>query len=530
MRRFHLLLILTLCLSRESFAQLTFQKTYGDVQFDDAQSIVQTTDGGYCLAGNTASALPNAGDMVLYRLNADGDLLWSVRIGGPKDDFVSDLLLLPDGGYLLTGITYGSPADTVYSDIFAVRLNAQGSVQWARAYGGMDYDEVAAACLSENGGFVLAGNTSSFGTSLKSAAVLLLDSLGHTIGGTLVSTTISNFFLDVESLPATSGGGFIAGGGTFNLNGGTNFDHYVTSFNSDGSVRWIRRFGSPSADWTYALKPTPNGGLMACGVSTGPGAGGVDQSVYRLDGSGNLVWSSHYGAAESDRATDLVMDATSGHTFVCGFTNIGDSVQPIQQATLLGIDSSGNRLFDYRYGDSGATSEAYRILGLNDGFALCGYTLGFTDTLGDAYVVRTDMMGASNCYEAPVNFTTTSAVYSDSIGGSSQTLNMSEWNLPWSASSFVNQFFRICTNSGMEAIPLSDIRLFPNPATEAVWIRGAGRKPLEWKLFDGLGNLISTGVRRSEDDAITLSGIEPGVYFLQWHCDDSSGVMPVVHN
>lgn len=510
-------------------AQVSFQKTYGDVRFDDAQAVVRTADGGYCLAGNTGEALPDSGDIVLYRLNADGDLLWSVKLGGPKDDFVSDLLLTPDGGYLLTGITYGSPGDTAYSDLFAAQLDDVGMVRWARAYGGADYDEAAAVCSDGNGGYILAGNTSSFGSALRSACILRIDSLGHPVDGSVVATTLSNFYLDIEALPPASGGGFVAAGGTFNLSGGTNFDHYITLFDANASVRMIRRYGSASADWTYSIKPDAQSGFVACGVSTGYGAGGVDQAVYRIDNAGLLTWSRHFGSAESDRATDLFTDSATGNTFVCGMTNIGDSLQPIQQATMIALDASGHRLFDYRYGDLNASSEAYRILAGNDGFALCGYTVGFSDSLGDAYLIKTDQSGSSGCFESPVNFSQNTALYSDSIGGNAQSVNMNEWTLGWTSAPFVNQFFQVCYSSGLEMVAGNKIRLYPNPAGEKVQMTCSSGQPFRWSIRDGLGKLIREGESLTDAATLSLSGIMPGLYFLHWESGNTAGCSRLLH-
>ena len=107
-------------------AQIKFQDLYGDVNLDDAQAITQTFDGGYILVGSTGPNQFDSTEVALFRLNVNGDLVWSSRLEAYKDDFISDVKQMSDGNFLLVGSTYSSPLDTSYSDIVVIKVDDSG--------------------------------------------------------------------------------------------------------------------------------------------------------------------------------------------------------------------------------------------------------------------------------------------------------------------------------------------------------------------------------------------------------------------
>lgn len=101
-------------------------------------------------------------DVTLFRLNANGDLVWSSKIDAYKDDFISNALQLADGTFLLVGTTYSSPIDSVYSDILVMQVDDAGFIMWSKVFGGSDYDEAQSIVDIGNDQYVILGNTLEF--------------------------------------------------------------------------------------------------------------------------------------------------------------------------------------------------------------------------------------------------------------------------------------------------------------------------------------------------------------------------------
>jgi hypothetical protein len=97
-----------------------WQKTYGGPSGDGAYSIQQTTDGGYIVAGWTSSFGAGNGDIWVLKLDPNGDVQWQKTYGGPSGDGAYSIQQTTDGGYIVAG--------AVYLDIWILKLDANGDI------------------------------------------------------------------------------------------------------------------------------------------------------------------------------------------------------------------------------------------------------------------------------------------------------------------------------------------------------------------------------------------------------------------
>ncbi|MDD4652876.1 MAG: hypothetical protein PHQ34_11665 [Methanothrix sp.] len=128
-----------------------------------AASILQTSDGGFVLAGYTESFGEGGNDVWLIKTNKKGDEVWNRTFGGKDDDFGKDIQPTKDGGFVITGTTY-SFADKVlnperWGDIWLIRTNASGNELWNRTFAGVSWDDGYSVREASDGGFILAGST-----------------------------------------------------------------------------------------------------------------------------------------------------------------------------------------------------------------------------------------------------------------------------------------------------------------------------------------------------------------------------------
>jgi hypothetical protein len=137
-----------------------WSRTYGGDHHDGCNSLVQTANGGFALAGSTSS-FGTGGDFWLVRTDANGDSLWSRTYGGQDYDYCNSLLQTADGGFALAGVTESFGAGD--HDFWMVRTDENGDSLWSRTYEGQDWDECQSLIQTADGGFALAGETWSFG-------------------------------------------------------------------------------------------------------------------------------------------------------------------------------------------------------------------------------------------------------------------------------------------------------------------------------------------------------------------------------
>jgi len=136
----------------------------------------QTIDGGYIICGFNYTATGGQKDICIVKRDATGGILWSETIGGTSDDEGFDIIQTSTGEYIVTGATKSFGAGQV--DIFLMKLSSIGNIIWAKTYGGTGDDYANQVKKTNDGGFVIAGYTESFGNG---GDVLLIktDSTGN---------------------------------------------------------------------------------------------------------------------------------------------------------------------------------------------------------------------------------------------------------------------------------------------------------------------------------------------------------------
>ncbi|MFZ8835339.1 MAG: hypothetical protein ACO2O5_14280, partial [Candidatus Caldipriscus sp.] len=138
-----------------------FAKTYGGTDDDGAYSVQQTSDGGYIVAGYTASFGAGSWDIFLIKTDANGNIQWAKTYGGTDEDRAHSVQQTSDGGYIVAGVTFSF--GTGYSDAFLVKTDANGNIVWAKTYGGTYSDYAYSVQQTSDGGYIVAGHTNSFG-------------------------------------------------------------------------------------------------------------------------------------------------------------------------------------------------------------------------------------------------------------------------------------------------------------------------------------------------------------------------------
>jgi len=293
----------------DASGNLQWTKTIGGPESDGGNSLIQTSDGGYVIAGSTKSFGAGEADVYVVKLDANGNLQWTKTIGGPKGDYGHSLIQTSDGGYAIAGETSSFGAGD--EDVYVVKLDANGNLQWTKTIGGPKDDYGASLIQTSDGGYAIAGTTRSFGAGWADVYVVKLDANGNlqwtkTIGGPASEQG--------RSLIQTSDGGYAIAGETYSLNA-EDWDVYVVKLDAHGNPQWTKTIGGENIDSGYSLIQTSEGGYAIAGFTKSFGAGEEDVDVYvvKLDANGNLQWTKTIGGPEIEIGFSLIQTSDGGY-------------------------------------------------------------------------------------------------------------------------------------------------------------------------------------------------------------------------
>ena len=329
---------------------IQWQKRYGGLADDIANSIQQTLEGGYIVAGYSGSgiggdkteALIGEYDFWVIKLDSSGNLVWQNTIGGIKNDQATAIRQTNDLGYIVGGFSHSpisgdktehNKGAATTSDYWVVKLNSSGTVIWDNTIGGDYYDYFYALEQTWDGGYILGGYSQSGITGDKTEAligssdfwVLKLNGAGNiqwqnTIGGT-GSESIRRILLSDD------GGYLLAGFSSSDISGdkteeafGVSTDYWVVKINSGGAILWQNDIGGFDSDLLMSAENTADGGYILGGVSysglsgdkTENSMGGGDYWVVKIDGSGNLEWQNAIGGSTSDEGKTITQTLDGG--------------------------------------------------------------------------------------------------------------------------------------------------------------------------------------------------------------------------
>jgi hypothetical protein len=297
---------------------LQWTKTIGGKEFEDGYALIQTSDGGYAIAGQTNSFGTGGYDVYIVKLDANGNLQWTKTIGGKKDDWgLMALIQTSDGGYAIAGFTASFGAGGL--DVYVVKLNANGNLQWTKVIGGKKEDLGSSLIQTSDGGYAIAGTTTSFGAGDEDVYVVKLDANGNlqwtkTIGGPKRDWG--------SSLIQTSDGGYAIAGTTTSFGAGDE-DVYVVKLDANGNLQGTKTIGGKKEDAGLSLIQTSDGGYAIVGYTRSFGAGGEDVYLVKLDANGKLQWTKTIGGENDDRGFSLIQTSDGGYAIAGSTQSLG---------------------------------------------------------------------------------------------------------------------------------------------------------------------------------------------------------------
>jgi len=322
-----------------SFLNLNAQwaRTYDSYSFSEAKSIQQTNDGGYIMAGFAwGGSLSVWRDFLVMKLSASGEIEWEKSFGGSDNDYAYSIQQTSDGGYVVAGETSSFGAGN--EDAWIIKLSSDGDIEWQKTYGGSSFDTAHSILQASDGGYVVAGMSSSFG--FVDLWIVKLSSTGGIEWQKIYGDSMDQAY----SIQQTDDGGYIVAGASTS-------DGLVLKLSSDGNQEWLKTFSETSWINFYSIQQTNDGGYIVAGDSTSS-ITGSDALVLKLSSDGDIEWQRKYAGANFTYA--YAVQQTSD----CGYIVAGEASA---DAWVFKLSPTGDVEWQKTYGEYSVANSIQQI-------------------------------------------------------------------------------------------------------------------------------------------------------------------------
>jgi predicted secreted protein len=372
-----------------SSSSATWEKLYGGELDDEATAIVQAADGGYVIAGTTNSFGSGGADFWLIKIDAEGNMEWNQTYGGPESDVAYTMVQTSDGGYALAGETCSFGAGD--SDFWLVKVDSSGNMQWNKTYGEPTADGANSIIQTSDGGYALAGYSTDSNSS-KDLWFVKTDSSGNmrwnrTYGGSRLD--------EANSIIQTIDGGYALAGTTNSLSEETYVPHdcWLVKTDSEGNMEWNKTYdGDGGWDGANSLVQTSDSGYTLAG-STG---GFIGQNVWiiKTDSDGNRTWDVIWSTREPAQTSSLIQTGDGGYA-VTGWTESLDGYAGLSSYFfLIKADLNGNIQWNSTYKGLGDNHGLFAVQTDDDSYAMAGTTRSTDEgTHYDIWFTKADPSG-----------------------------------------------------------------------------------------------------------------------------------------
>lgn len=475
---------------------IDWQRSFGGSAYDELIVVKATHDGGYIMAGHTESndgdITTNAGnsDCWVVKTNANGDIEWQKTYGGSGYDNIVDIIPTTGGGYIFCALSSSNDGQLTMNygsdDVWIVKLNSAGNIQWQRSYGGSSHDNCRSIIQTLDGGYAMAGYTLSNDNDLS-------------------------------------------------LNQGQG-DVWVLKITSTGNVQWSETFGGSGYDVGECIIQNSDGSYIIV-ASTDSEDGDVTGShgfgeawIFKLNSNGGPMWSKTLGGSGFDGLYGATITADGGYAFI-GYaeSNDGDLAghNPVGgDLWLVKTDAFGEIQWQKTYGGSDF-EDAYTIHPTDDGYIITGYTASndgdFSGNHGDIdYLVfkvnNTGDMQWHKCIGGPEeDFSFSSALTTDGgiilTGGS----NSDGGDVTGGHGYFDGWVVKLSGTVSMDEEPTTHINttsIYPNPAAAHITLSNIARGAVI-TIHDSNGKLMHEAVVNETQAIINTTQYASGVYMVQ---------------
>ena len=485
---------------------IQWAKNFGGTVTDKANSIQQTSDGGYIVAGETTSSngdvTVNNGstDYWVVKIDANGALQWQKSLGGLADDRANAVTQTTDGGYVVVGTTNSTNGDVTGNqglyDFWVVKLTSTGSIAWQKCLGGTSIEEARAVQQTTDGGLIIVGDARSnnFDLTQNNGGQDFWAVKTNSLGTVVWQTSLGGIGNDIPySVYQTSDGGYVLAGQTNSIGGdvtGNNggIDYWVVKLSSTGALSWQKCYGGSSDDKASSIKQTSDGGYIIAGTAASTNGNitlnnGLENPwVVKTFSTGTIQWQKCFGGTFYDAANSIQQTIDGGFIFAGVVSSNSIDVSGNHGGNdiwVTKLSTTGTLAWQKCLGGTGSDIGTAVQQTTDNGYVVCGRS---NSTNGDI----TTNKGLEDFWVVKLSGTqtgTSTAVYENSVN-------------------------------------LANIQVYPNPSQGIISIKADNPKLTESgysiKITNTLGKSVYESTLPKQESIIQLSEIlAKGIYFVQ---------------
>lgn len=363
-------------------------KNYGGTSAEGCSKIIETTDGGFAIAGYTFSFGSGKSDMYLIKTDSLGNVQWTKTFGGNGFEYAYGLEQANDGGFILAGYTTSNALNN--KNIYLVRTGSSGNLIWEKTFGKDSVDIASSIVKSSDGNFLICGYTQSFGAGEDDIFTIKINQNGDTLWTKTFGGSRSDIGKSVVELNSTA---YLFAGSTGSPGiTSNNQDYYLIKTGSAGNTIWTKNHGTGGSlpfDWCNDVKLISGNSIMMAGESSYNSP--LDVMLVKIDSVGNSVWKKFYGNNFYDYGNSIC-NTTEGGMIICGTTK--DKTTQKNNIFVVKVDNNGNELWRETYG--GINNEwGSSVCRTGDGnYVIAGQTNSYGSGSFDIYISKIKSTGS----------------------------------------------------------------------------------------------------------------------------------------
>ena len=317
----------------DQFGELIWTYTHTDALSGAAYAITISSDGGYVAAG-CQEVEGKSGELWVAKLNGNGELVWSHTYGDDLWDEARSISPTADGGFIIAGsIEY---SDNRRTECYILKISATGDYLWERQYGDQDSDDVANDIRQTgDGGYILAGYSEFFNSSLSNPWILKLNSDGYEDWRWEDDIDYRD---EAYSVIHYSGGGYVATG--YSMTEDQYSRMWVARLDESGNELWMKEYDEGETRRAHVIRETFNGALMLGGYRWSGQFSEKDMLIAKLTPDGEKQWEKSWGAGNygDDEVLSMGCACDEGY-FMAGYTR---TINELENMRLIKVDAWGN--------------------------------------------------------------------------------------------------------------------------------------------------------------------------------------------
>jgi len=315
----------------------TWTRTLGGPSDDYGYTVRIAPDGGYVVSGHTASFGHGDCDGWMFKTDSSGRLIWMNTYGTPMSEVTPSFNFTNDGGYVLIGF-HGDDDDSL-GVVYMVKTDINGDTLWTKYYGNNKSNYGFYVCQTADSGYVFTGLTNNYDEQMDDVLLCKADKKGNL----LWTKTFGGDSNDIAyCLQITPDGGYIIAGWTSSYGHGSE-DGWVIRTDASGNKVWDKTYGGAKSDRFNHIEPTSDGGYICSGVTYSFSKNVADMWIVKIDSIGNQQWMKTFGDTADQMNGEIKQCADKGYVII-GSTSNNCQYTADYNVLLIKTDSNGNGL------------------------------------------------------------------------------------------------------------------------------------------------------------------------------------------